>query len=118
MYYFEGSEGEGNEKVTLRALEMGDGFVVMIFNEGGAHIGAVALGDFDPETSRASVSLMTRRGHKDDKVAYDVAYKLARFKRKPVCVICGLHIDNMTTEQMEQLLQNVAKATERVLESI
>lgn len=115
MYTFEVSEGDGPEQVTLRLLEMGEGLVVLVFNQGGAHIGAVALGEFDPETERTSVSLLTRRGHKDDKVAYEVAYKLTKAKKKPVCVVCGLHIDHITTEQMECLLRNTEKVTEKVL---
>lgn len=115
MKFLEVSEGESLERVILKILTMGDGLVALLFNEGGAHIGAVALGEFDPETNRTSVSLLTRRGHKDDKVAYEVAYRLAKTKRKPVCVICGLHIDHITAEQMERLLKNSEKVIERVL---
>lgn len=115
MYHMEVSEGEGQERVILKAFEMGDGIIVFVFNEGGAHIGAVALGEFDSDTGRTSVSLLTRKGHKDDKVAYEVAYRLAKAKRRPVCVVCGLHIDQITAEQMERLLKNAEKVTEKAL---
>ena len=95
MNGYELTKGEGRAKVSLSAYHMGSDLVVSIYNQN-AHVGAVALGEYDYKEGRASCSLLTRLGHKDDIVAQKAAYLISKHTKSPVCVIAGIHIHNIT----------------------
>jgi len=97
--------GQGRTRVVLTSVEMGDDLVVLIKNEM-AHVGAIAVGEYDFEHGRASVSVITRLGHKDDAIAHEAAYEISRNLRKTVCVIAGVHLDNITAEEIREILSN------------
>jgi FixJ family two-component response regulator len=89
--------------------------VVRIYNQN-AHIGAVAIGDYDDEHQRASVSVITRLGHKDDALAKEAAYLLSKSMRRPVCVIAGVHLDNITGEEIDKILANTKIAVSEIID--
>ena len=99
------TKGEGRTKVNLLINDIGSDLVVYIYNQN-AHIGAVAIGDYDYEHKRASVSVITRLGHKDDAIAQEAAYLISKSTEKPVCVIAGIHLDNITREETDTILVN------------
>ena len=111
---YELTKGEGRTRVNLVAGEMGDDLIVSIHNEN-AHIGAVAVGEYDHETGRASVSVITRLGHKDDAIAQKAAYSISKSTRRPVCVIAGIHLENITAEEIDKILENSTMAVEEFL---
>jgi hypothetical protein len=67
--------GKGRTKVSLSAQRMGRDLIVYLFNEQ-AHLGAIAVADYSKDENRASTSVITRLGHKDDAVASNAAHKL------------------------------------------
>jgi hypothetical protein len=107
------SEGTGRAKVSLSARWIGADLILCLFNEGG-HLGAVAVADFSREENRASTSVLTRLGHKDDAVARNAAYKLCKRLRKPVCAIAGIHLDNITGEEIAVIMGNCDKLVDRL----
>ena len=107
------SEGTGRTKVSLSAQLIGKDLIICIFN-GGGHLGAVAVADYSHEEDRASTSVLTRLGHKDDAVAYNAAYKLCKRLKKPVCAIAGIHLDNITDEEIAVITRNCDKLVEKV----
>jgi gallate decarboxylase subunit D len=109
--------GEGKTEISLWATTLGTDLIVHIYNQN-AHIGAVAVGEYDQEHERASVSVHTRLGHKDDAVAQKAAYSIARSTRKPVCVITGIHVDNITPGEITRIIENARKAVETFLHSM
>ena len=111
------AKGQGRTKVNLSTHYMGDDLVVRIYNEN-AHIGAVALGDYDHKERRASCSLITRLGHKDDAIAQRSAYLICKHIKKPVCVIAGIHLDDITEEEIEQILENTGNLVEEFISQI
>ena len=97
------SKGKGRTSIELLAYYLGNDLIVFIYNEN-AHLGAVAVGEYDREEKRASSSVITRLGHRDDEIAKRQAYLIARHTKKPVCVISGVHIDNITTQEIKEIL--------------
>ena len=102
----EWSQGEGRTKVTFSVCYLGNDPVIFIYNNN-AHVGAVAVAEFDPDSGRTSTSLITRRGHKDDVVAQKVAYMLTRSTKRPSCVIAGIHVDAINEAEIKEILTNV-----------
>jgi hypothetical protein len=115
MAKYELTRGEGRTRVNLLASAMGEDLIVSIHNEN-AHLGAVAIGEYDHKNQRASVSVITRLGHKDDAVAQKAAYLISKATKRPVCVIAGIHLDNITGEEIEKVLKNSGKAVEEFIE--
>lgn len=97
--------GRGRCAVQLLAFSMGNELVVCLFNEN-AHLGAIAVGEYDSASGRASTSVITRTGHKDDAVAVDAAHTIAKATRNAVCVMAGIHLDNVTPQEIQQVVEN------------
>lgn len=114
MVEYELTKGEGRARVNVTADSLGRDLVVRIYNQN-AHIGAVAVGDYDYEHERASVSVITRLGHKDDALAREAAYLLSKSMRRPVCVIAGVHLDDITKEEIDEILANTKTAISEII---
>jgi hypothetical protein len=92
---------------------VGNDLVVFITNDQ-AHVGAVAVAEFSVSENRASTSVITRLGHKDDPIAYMAAHVLCRRLKKPICAIAGIHLDGITQEEIDQITQNCGMLVERL----
>ena len=108
--------GTGRTAITLEADSFGTGLIVKIFNEN-PHIGAVAVGEYDRTQQRASVSVHTRLGHKDDVLAQRTAHDVSKTLQLPVCIIAGVHLDDITTQEINQILANTQTAVQAFLNS-
>ena len=105
MKKYEITAGEGRTSLSLSAQGFGAGLVVTIYNKN-PHIGAVAVGEYDHTEKRASTSVITRLGHKDDAIAQKAAYLISKHTKSPSCVIAGVHLDDITEDEIRQFLAN------------
>ena len=103
MKEFSLSRGKGRTRIELLAQHLGSDLIVCIYNEN-AHLGAVAVAEYNHEEGRASSSVITRSGHRDDEIAKRQAHLIARHTKKPVCVIAGIHLDNITRQEIDEIL--------------
>jgi len=117
MDKYELTRGEGRTEVKLLACHMGGDLVLGIYNDN-AHVGAVAVGEYDHKEKRASTSVITRSGHKDDTIAQKAAHDISKSTRRPVCVIAGVHLDDITPEEIEVLLENADILVEEFILSL
>lgn len=101
--------GTGRTEVRLSARYLGSALIVTIYNDN-AHLGAVAVGDYDHKEDRAYSSVITLTGHRDDEIAKKQAHAIARHTKKPVCVIAGVHVDEVTKDEIGQILNEVDRA--------
>jgi hypothetical protein len=111
------SEGQGRTQINLRAQKLGKDRVVTIYNRA-THVGAVALAEYDPQSGRASVSVLTKLGHKDDPVAYEAAHSISKATRQAACVIVGIHLDDVTQAEIADLVENSRRAVERFIATL
>ena len=105
--------GKGRTKVSLSAQGIGNDLIVCLFNVQG-HLGAVALADFCHAENRASTSVITRLGHKEDAVARNAAHTLCRKFKKPVCAIAGIHVEEITEAEIAEILANCDVLVEKL----
>jgi hypothetical protein len=110
-------EGSGRTKVFLSVQESGADLIVRLFNEQ-EHVGAVALSEYHNGVQRASTSVLTRFGHKDDSIAYMAAHRICRRLQRTVCAVAGIHLDAITEEEIGRISANCDRLVERYLDAV
>ncbi len=109
--------------ITLEAVRLGTDINISIHGGDKGHIGAVALAQprpslADPEVTRASTSVITICGHKEDRLAYGVAEQIASATNCVVAVACGIHVDNADAEQIRAIGESVRNLVGKLLNSL
>lgn len=90
--------------------------LVLWFSGAGAHVGAVALGDFDPLSGRAYVQCLSAPGHRDDLIARQMALDASRRLHRRVVALGGIHLDDITAEECAQVVANAERLLARFIE--
>lgn len=113
-YWVEKMQGRVN--IRMEVVSMGDDYCLIITGGDRPHLGAVALSTprpslADPEQVSASTSVLTLVGHKEDEVARKIGHQFAARLNCQVVVACGVHLDNITRDElvmMGQMLDELA----------
>jgi len=112
--------GSGNFRVKVAAFLCGEDLVVVIAGGTRYHVGAVAMAQprpslADPAMISASASVLCVPGHKEDELAREVALKMASLLNRNVTVTAGIHLDDASETDVEQLKQNCLKAVGKLV---
>ncbi|NTW72017.1 MAG: hypothetical protein HGA49_07245 [Eubacteriaceae bacterium] len=104
---------KGRMKINIKVIPLGDDLCVIISGGTRPHIGCVTSSVprpslSDPEQISATTSVLNLVGHKDDDAARYVSHALSACLNKNVSVVCGVHVDNITSEEIEDV-QNLLK---------
>ena len=91
--------GKGKYKIYLKSIKIGDDFLIIITG-GDEHIGGVSLIDAN------LLSSIKKTNHKDDIVSNIVAPIIYKKLNKDTLVICGIHLDNATKDDINILVEN------------
>ncbi len=110
-------KGCGRIELGLTAWKMGDDILVCIYNKN-IHLGAVAVSQYDVKSQRVSTSTITTLGHKDDVIAQKASYLVCKRTKRTVCAIAGVHVDNITAEEIDKILKNVGNLVEEFASSL
>lgn len=102
----------GRISLTIKSMEMGDDLCVIISGGDRPHIGCVTLSTPRPSLSHENVissttSVLNRIGHKDEDVARYVSEKLSAKLNKHVAVVCGIHVDHITKEEIKNIMEHL-----------
>lgn len=99
---------ETGSRITIEAIDvpMGEDHCVVISGGDRPHLGAVALAQSrpslrDPATVSASTSVLALLGHKEDILAHRAAERLASALNRNVVVCCGIHVDRISSAELE-----------------
>ena len=108
-------------KINMKAITIGEDLIVIISGGDSPHIGCVTLSTPRPSLSDSKVissttSVLNLVGHKDDEAARYVSNELSSKLNKNVVVTCGIHIDNITAEEIEITLKLIMELTETLVQ--
>lgn len=97
-----------NHNINCSAVEMGNDWNISIYGGDIPHIGALALGIPRPSLEdknkiSSSVSVLTITGHKEDAIVQKIAKVLSSTLNSTVVVSCGIHINNITFSDIQDL---------------
>ncbi|NDV21199.1 hypothetical protein [Desulfovibrio sp. JC022] len=109
--------------LVMTIEHMGKDLNVSLYGGDDPHIGAVALavphaGLRNREKIDASVSLLTVCGHKEDELARKFSYELASTFNCTVSVVCGIHLENATRQEITDVLETAHQMLEQALKDL
>lgn len=78
---------------------------LLILTGGEPHLGAAAMGVHDNIKNRASASVLTSPGHRDQELALYGAQKICSVTQVTIIFIVGIHLDNITKDEIRTIVQ-------------
>ncbi len=114
---------QGRIKIKLEAIPMGEDMCIIVTGGDRPHLGAVALSAVrpslaDPHKLSATTSVLALLGHKDDEVARVIAHRLSSKLNRNIVVCCGIHVDEITEEELWIVSDLINKITDDFLRSL
>ena len=110
----------GHHPIYLETKEIGKDLLVAIYGGDEHHIGGVATAYPTPshyrDATTVSVSTLTLPGHKDYVVANTAAEKICKALEIPVVVTVGIHYDNATSKDIEEIISVVNALVDEIIE--
>ena len=110
--------GEGKFRILARALRCGDDLCVAVCGGERHHVGAVSLGQYEPERASATVSTVTVHTHRDDAVSARFAKAIASACRCAVTVTAGIHVDDAGEAELSVLTANCEECLHALLRAL
>jgi hypothetical protein len=104
----------------MTCVAMGRDLAVILCGGDRAHIGAVAVSQARPSLeagggTSASTSVITLPGHKEDDLARAIAARFAARLDAVVTVACGIHLERIRPEELQDVLDLAEQLTARAL---
>ena len=109
--------------ITCSAVKMGNDWNISIYGGDIPHIGALALGIPRPSLEdknkiSSSVSVLTITGHKEDVIVQKIAKILSSTLNSTVVISCGIHIDNITFNDIGNLNSLIDNLVDELISKI
>ncbi len=102
-----------NRPVVCTVTALDDGIHVLLTGGDKRHIGAVSVCDPDqvPKT-------MTFPGHKEQFITVPWSKIIANAARQRCCVVCGIHYDSASPEDIQCIMEETDQLLRRILNQI
>lgn len=109
-----------NHTINCTALKIGNDYNISIFGGDIPHIGAIALGipvmlPHNINKITSSASLLTVPGHKEETIALNSAKLLSKKLNTTVTVCCGIHIKNISKEEIVDITSTVDELIQKLI---
>jgi len=95
------TSGKGKHKVLLEVQLVGEDVLLILSGGEQSHLGGMVL--YASEEQQHTYSL---EGHKDHIVLEPLAAKAFQKYQRTIIAVGGIHIDNATKKDIEQIIQN------------
>ncbi len=109
----------GRHTIFLDVKEIGKDFLIVIYGGDAHHIGGAAVAyptkSHYRDATTVSVSTITLPGHKDYVVANSAAEKICKALETPTIVTVGIHYDNATKEDIDEIISVVDALVQDVI---
>ena len=95
------TSGEGKYKVWLEEKKIGNDLIYFLGGGEESHIGGIVFCEPNKEPQ-----IIRLEGHHDDVVLKPIAEAACKKYKTKIVVVGGIHIDNATKQEIEQLVKN------------
>ncbi len=107
------SAGEGRYSVRLESYNIGKDMLIVITGGEEEHIGSATLIE-----SKGHLQTMIKKGHQDHVVSEKMANIIYDTIGKDLLVVCGIHIDDASKEEIDILVDNAQACVARLLSQL
>lgn len=105
--------------LTCWVISVGKDYTVTVCGGSLPHVGSVVMAQARPSLTgsgtSATSSILNCVGHKDEAVARMFAERMAIRGNCTVVCVCGIHLDNITKEQLAGIQEGCRRLLERIL---
>jgi hypothetical protein len=105
------TQGTGKTALNYELTAVGKDILILLTG-GDAHIGCTAIGD------DGRLSSYTPQSHKDDALAIPLAKKVSETFHCVCTVVAGFHLDEITREEIAEVIKNADSGMMQVLETL
>ncbi len=88
--------------ITVTAIPAGADWNILIWGGCSPHVGSVSLAEY--KNNAVELRTLLRDTHKDQIVGDHFARTLAHQLHCTVCVSCGIHFDNPTSDDLDRIV--------------
>lgn len=110
-------------EIVLEASFIGEDLVIHLYGGEKPHIGTVVLAQ--PRSSlcndgrmSATSSILNIAGHKDEFVCRKLAEKAAAELQTNVVCTGGIHVDNITSEQIQRVMDSIGHLSDYLIQHV
>lgn len=98
-------------QIVLKAIKMGDDLCIIITGGDKPHLGSVTLGEIKEKENTLSL-----KGHKEHFITSIVYNKLRKYYKGNIVVCAGMHIDNITKNEIDDIMSIVDNLIDSLIE--
>jgi gallate decarboxylase subunit D len=106
-------KGHGRTAIRLRLLTMGRDLMLML-GGGEDHVGALAVAV--PGEGGPDLTLLEIGSHREGPLAEECAELICRRSKRTVSVVAGIHYDDATKAEIEEIMENARQAFREMAE--
>lgn len=108
--------------ICCDVVQMGNDCTIAVYGGDAPHVGSVVMATACPsptgEGIRVTSSVLNAVSHKDEVVARTFAETVAKSRRCTAVCSCGIHIDNISPEQIKLVQSSAQRLLGQLLESM
>jgi hypothetical protein len=101
----------GKIEIVLEVKKIGEDYLLTL-KGGEEHVGAVAVGLFEEKSQRASSSVITMPGHREEYLALQGARQVSKATKKTSVFVVGIHKDNLSPEEIRDIVSIAGEMVE------
>lgn len=101
----------GKIEIVLEVKKIGEDYLLTLTG-GEEHVGAVAVGLFEEKSQRASSSVITMPGHREEYLALQGARQVSKATKKTSVFVVGIHKDNLSPEEIRDIVSIAGEMVE------
>lgn len=113
---FKATKKVSRTEITLEVKKLGEDYLLTLTG-GEEHAGAVAVGLFDEKSRRASSSVLTLPGHREEQLALESAKRVSKATEKTTIVVVGIHVDNISLEEIKEIVSTAEEMVGKFIAS-
>lgn len=98
-------------KLQASVLHVGDDLLIVVTGGDKPHIGASVL------ANHSQFKSISFKFHKDDIALKIIANELKKHTKKNICVIGGIHVEDITKKQIKQVLSMSEKLAKKIVKT-
>lgn len=106
----------GRLRIKFRFLSLGNDIICLVTG-GESHLGASSISECynRKDSHRATTSSISVKGHKEKVITEIISEKISKELRCNVLVVAGVHYDNITKEEIADILNICRNAANRFI---